>query len=238
MGLKCTLPPQPRIAFLGDSITKGNTSFFDGGHGRPNLPVVVALGCWPRTGDGARRARRQPGRRGARPCPRTQRSTAGPSHGARADHLLYRDEKITPAATLDAVLIMLGTNDARVPTADVDAHLVDASTAIVRAVVARPQLEPLHPTRSWPPAIWALRRRRRGAGGARAAARLTRIGVIRRPRAARARLALQMLDGSSPAGDGVHPTALSSGSPTRCAAKAAAAGGGGSPSAAGASSTS
>jgi lysophospholipase L1-like esterase len=212
MGLKCTLPPHPTIAFLGDSITKGNTSFFDGGHDGPTS-WSSPVGCWPcelAMQHGVRAVNL--GVWGSPVLAKT--STAGPRTAPPYINLLYRD-KITPAATADAVLIMLGTNDARVPTADVDAHFVEDYAAIVRAVVAR--------RRNSSRCIWALvpPATHREAYGLRVAdvaalearvrqaARLMRIGVIdvRAPLEHDWRGSFG-LDGSSPAGDGVHPVAL------------------------------
>ena len=234
MGLKCTLPPHPTIAFIGDSITKGNTSF-DGGH---DGPVVVVAGRLLAVRTAMRTAfAPSTWACGARPCWRKRRP---PAHARRRRTSTSCTAPTKSARGLaDAVLIMLGTNDARVPTADVDAHFVEDYAAIVRAVVAAAaQLSRC---------IWALvppatRGRMASAlrvaaleARVRQAARLTRIGVID----VRAPLERDWRGSFGSTGRRRRATACTrrrlgcGGLPTRCGAAAAALrpGGGGSPSA-------
>ena len=187
---------------------------------------------------------------GARPCSRKRRPPAR-ARRRRTSTSCTATTKFTPAATADAVLIMLGTNDARVPTADVDAHFVEdgARRDRPRGRGAAAQLEPLHlGARAAGDAQGGVRpprRRRGGARGARAAGGAAHADRRhRRPRAARARLARQR---AASTGRRRRATACTrrrsgcGGSPTRCGSgcgRTCGRSGGGSPSAADASESS
>jgi lysophospholipase L1-like esterase len=228
----CSLPrSRPwRVAFIGDSITKGNTTF-----GRPPAMVSdgppqwhTAVGCWPC--ELRARALRdnvdmQLYNLGVWGVP-----VLSSAHSSKADHtsppyselLDGRFSQAVPAALADAdvLLVMLGTNDGKSDAAEVRSHFENDLRSLVERLLAM-----RHTARNrscaWllpPPLIHG------GSGSGpvfgiqpavvralsprvRAVATAVGVGVIdvRAPLEQDWRASFGRAEGGSAVGDGVHP---------------------------------
>jgi hypothetical protein len=132
---QCKLPPNTslRIVALGDSLTRGNTSFGNGIGGPSEWPSPV--GCWPCELSQLLGKRRRDvvvdnlGRWGA--------PVMTHAHAVAAQHSavpLAEDLPVGAVAAADVVLVMLGTNDAKSREEDVNEHFATDFIDLMRRI--------------------------------------------------------------------------------------------------------